>query len=281
MSEAKKQAAAADEAATGMREGEETPRTAAAENNATAATPANPEGNGRKAPDPITEPDLGASAARNEQVRRQMRRQSRRGFLGLAAGALAGFGAWEWLNSRREINGTPWPFRETLEVNEQLARDFFSARRLSPVFPARRISADRLNGDLGLDENVDLATWKLQVHGLASQDGSLALTLDAIKKLPRTEMTTELKCIEGWSAVVEWAGARFTDFMKAYPPETVSGGPFSLHHREDLPTYVSMETPDGGYYVGLDMESMLHPQTLLCYERNGQALTQEHGAPRK
>ena len=27
------------------------------------------------------------------------------------------------------------------------------------------------------------------------------------------------------------------------------------------------------------MESMLHPQTLLCYERNGSPLSQEHGAP--
>ena len=30
-----------------------------------------------------------------------------------------------------------------------------------------------------------------------------------------------------------------------------------------------MATPGEGYYVGLDMESMLHPQTLLAYEING------------
>lgn len=42
---------------------------------------------------------------------------------------------------------------------------------------------------------------------------------------------------------------------------------------------MSLETPDGGYYVGLDMESALHPQTLLCYEMNGQPLSLEHGAP--
>ena len=40
-----------------------------------------------------------------------------------------------------------------------------------------------------------------------------------------------------------------------------------------------METPDGQYYVGLDMESALHPQTLLCYEMNGKPLEPEHGAP--
>jgi DMSO/TMAO reductase YedYZ molybdopterin-dependent catalytic subunit len=43
--------------------------------------------------------------------------------------------------------------------------------------------------------------------------------------------------------------------------------------------YVAMETPGRGYYVGLDMESALHPQTLLVYEMNGAPLTLLHGAP--
>jgi DMSO/TMAO reductase YedYZ molybdopterin-dependent catalytic subunit len=34
-----------------------------------------------------------------------------------------------------------------------------------------------------------------------------------------------------------------------------------------------------GYYVGLDMASALHPQTLLVYEMEGRPLTPEHGAP--
>jgi len=42
---------------------------------------------------------------------------------------------------------------------------------------------------------------------------------------------------------------------------------------------VVLETPDGEYYVGLDIASALHPQTLLCYEMNGEALDEEHGAP--
>ena len=36
--------------------------------------------------------------------------------------------------------------------------------------------------------------------------------------------------------------------------------------------YVSLVTPDGGYYVGMDMPSILHPQTLLAYEMNGEPL---------
>ena len=40
-----------------------------------------------------------------------------------------------------------------------------------------------------------------------------------------------------------------------------------------------MNTPDGVYYVSVDMPSALHPQTLLAWEMNGEPLTEEHGAP--
>ena len=242
------------------------------------AEAAKPEATSSASP-AVTPPDPQAHEEWNRQVRQRMRIQSRRGFLGLGAGILAGFGAFEWLTSRRDIDGVPWPFRKSLEVNEQLAHDYLTTGRLAPTFSKDRISEDRVNGDVGLDDDVDVSTWKLQVEGLAGQDEPLMLDLDAIKKLPRMEMITEFKCIEGWSVIVQWAGVRFSDFMKAYPPATRSGGAFSSNHPEDLPPYVSMETPDGDYYVGLDIESALHPQTMLCYERNAEHLSQDHGAP--
>jgi hypothetical protein len=216
----------------------------------------------------------------NDEVRRRMRRQTRRSFLVGGMAALAGVGGWRWLTSRREEDGIPWPFRRTLEINEQLARDFFRRDRLAPTFSPELARVDRVNGDAGMDDDIDIDAWKLAVEGLAATNEPFMLTLDAIKKLPRIEMTTELKCIEGWSVVVRWAGARFADFMAAYPPATLSGDPLDLlGNTRDLPPYVGMQTPDGGYYVGLEMESMLHPQTLLCYEMNGAPLTDEHGAP--
>ena len=108
----------------------------------------------------------------------------------------------------------------------------------------------------------------------------LLLTLDDIKALPRVEMTTELKCIEGWSVVVNWTGARFSDFINRFQPATGNGfTPDAANQPENLLPFVSLVTPDGGYYVGMDMPSILHPQTLLAYEMNGQPLTLEHGAP--
>ena len=40
-----------------------------------------------------------------------------------------------------------------------------------------------------------------------------------------------------------------------------------------------MNTPDKEYYVGIDMPSALHPQTLLCYEMNDKPLPLNQGMP--
>jgi DMSO/TMAO reductase YedYZ molybdopterin-dependent catalytic subunit len=124
----------------------------------------------------------------------------------------------------------------------------------------------RKNGDVGLGEDFETARWALSVQG---SDNAVArqVTIDEIRALPRVEQITQLNCIEGWTVIVHWAGTRFADFTAKYVPQF-----------RDAP-YVSMQTPDQAYFVGLDSASALHPQTLLCYEMNGADLTRAHGAP--
>ena len=98
----------------------------------------------------------------------------------------------------------------------------------------------------------------------------LLLTMDDIVKLPRHELVTQFKCIEGWSQIVHWAGVRMADFIEAYPPARING---------KEPRYVYMETPNGDYYTGYDLHVCRHPQTLLVTEMMGAPLTQFHGAP--
>ncbi len=214
------------------------------------------------------------------EVEDQMHRLSRRSFLWGALAMGATYGGVRWIGSRRLDNGVPWPLRRGLQVNEGVARDLFSESRMSPQFAAARAREIRVNGDLGMDENFDPAKWHLSVEGLADENATGKFTLAQIKALPRVTMTTEHKCIEGWSVVVNWSGARLSDFIQKYPPATTSGDPLDLQkHPEDLLEYVGFETPGGGYYVGLEREAALHPQTLLCYEMNGKPLTLDHGAP--
>ncbi len=98
----------------------------------------------------------------------------------------------------------------------------------------------------------------------------LLLTMDDVLQLPRHELVTQFKCIEGWSQIVHWAGVRMADFLEAYPPAPIEG---------KEPRFVYMETPDGDYYTGYDLHVCRHPQTLLVTEMMGAPLTQFHGAP--
>jgi hypothetical protein len=106
---------------------------------------------------------------------------------------------------------------------------------------------------------------------LPSATPGLLLTLADIQKLPRHELVTEFKCVEGWSEIAHWAGVRMAGFIDAYPPARKPDG--------SLPRYVYMETPGGDYYVGYDVAACRHPQTLLVTEMAGKPLTQLHGAP--
>jgi DMSO/TMAO reductase YedYZ molybdopterin-dependent catalytic subunit len=213
-------------------------------------------------------------------VEQRLRRLSRRGFTLGGASILAGFAGWRWLVTRGADGGLPWPLRRVFEFNEGLSQRVFRTSLRSPEFSRSEARTPRVNGSIGVNPNLDLNEWRLQVVGSARGSKPRSFTLDEIKNLPRVEMTTELRCIEGWSTVVHWAGARLAD-LAAVTGLATRDGPvaFQMGSAAGLPDYAALETPDSNYFVGLDMASALHPQTLLCYEMNDQPLIPQHGAP--
>lgn len=219
----------------------------------------------------------------SDEARRQMFVRSRRWFLGSGIAAALGFAGWRWMSDETKAalaQRKDALLRATFEFNERVSQFFYRPSRLAPEFPPERISPRRVNGFAGMEKELDPASWTLKVGGLFGRADGIVLTLDDIKSLPRVEMITELKCIEGWSVVVQWAGARFSDFAERYLPNTIDGSsPNIANNPEKLVPYVSLTTPDDGYFVGWDMPSILHPQTLLAYEMNGAPLLPEHGAP--
>lgn len=248
-----------------------------------------------KEPEAIAEPEPAAEAPPidpEEERRREieendretdatMRRLTRRALVFGAAAAALGYSGWRWLRSADRIAGVPWPLRRMLLFNETLAKAYYGNHRLSPTFSRDDVVArPRVNGHIGLTPQVDAAAWRLSIIGSARDATPVTLDLDDIRSLPVHEQITEFKCIEGWSQIVQWRGARMSDLIRLYPPPTIDGSTPDVDGRpQALFPYVSLETPGRAYYVGLDMASALHPQTLLAWEINGKPLDWHHGAP--
>ena len=175
--------------------------------------------------------------------------------------------AWKCLQKQPKEAGALKPLRSVLNYNENFFSSFISNNHLAkPFLPKEAAPRVRVNGNVGMGDNFDPATWKLKV--VKSPGDTLYVSMDEIKELPKTELIFDFKCIEGWSQVTHWAGVKFSDFAARY----------HLDAQTDM-RYMGLITPDKKYYVGIDMPSALHPQTILCYEMNGQPLPLNQGAP--
>lgn len=151
-------------------------------------------------------------------------------------------------------------------VNDWVQAKVFDSNKLVPEYSDAYATPEdgfRIN-DYDTDEpDIDIANWKLQVGGMAEKPGDY--TMDQVKSLPKRKMNTRHCCVEGWSMIPRWGGTSMREFLG------LVGANMSAR-------YVSVECGDD-YYTSYDMPSVLHPQTLLCYEAYGKPLTLEHGAP--
>ena len=177
--------------------------------------------------------------------------------LGLAAGAtlagcdggtakafLAGMGRW----------------------NERVDRLLFSENRLAPEPPASDLTPEADFPSYFISDSVPIApdNWMLVVGGMVAQPS--VFSLDQLMRMPRTGMRVRHHCVEGWSAVAEWHGVAMREIAKMVGASRDA-------------QYVEFRSFDNGYYSTWDIESSLHPQTILAYGMNGKTLFPDHGAP--
>jgi DMSO/TMAO reductase YedYZ molybdopterin-dependent catalytic subunit len=151
-------------------------------------------------------------------------------------------------------------------VNERFQRAMFDPDRLAPelgeeaesppgAFPAYKISKVF---------PVAPAGWALNVRGLVARP--LTLSVPELLRLPRTHTRVRHHCVEGWSAVASWEGVRLAEIAR-------------LAGVDERARYVEFASFDSGYWSSWDLESALHPQTILAYGMNGAPLPMEYGAP--
>ena len=151
-----------------------------------------------------------------ELTEEEYRRRARRSLIVGGAASFAGYSGWRWIQNQPEVDNIPQVLRSGHELNESIWSSLFRDGHQARTFPRDSASVLRVNGTIGLRDEIDLDTWRLEVFG---PDGAPlgTHTLDDVTALPRHEMTIEHKCIEGWAQITNWGGARFSDFMGSRP----------------------------------------------------------------
>ena len=190
-----------------------------------------------------------------------------------AAAGATGIAGWKYFRALPATNnGLSSTARSVLNFDEKANNLIFGPHRLAPTYPkSMAVKEPRMNGNVGIEDDIDEAAWRLELVNPTTNQ-TLSLTLDDLKDLPKQEIIFDFKCVEGWNEIVHYGGVKLSDVMQKYKLGLKTGS-------NEWYKYVGMETPNQEYYVGLDMKSAVHPQTLLCFEMNGEKLMVGHGAP--
>ena len=202
---------------------------------------------------------------------------SRRRFLARATAttgalALSGCDALSQTGWFRRVLATGETLSETtqklLTPRKALAQEFSVADR-SPEF--------RHNGSYMPDSAEyealaarDFVAYRLQVGGLVGKPASFSLA--ELRALPSRTQTTRHDCIEGWSAIGTWKGAKLSALLDLVEPRPEA---------RYVMFYCADTLQDNGppYYESIDFDDAFHPQTILAYELNDRVLPIQNGAP--
>lgn len=131
---------------------------------------------------------------------------------------------------------------------------------------------------------IDAADWQLEITGLVKQP--LTLTLDAIKALPRQELTYTLECAGNtglpffWGGIgnASWAGTPLAPLLEEAGVlekgiEVVFWG---MDAGEET---IGEQTVTQNFARSMSLEDAMNPDNLLCYEMNDEPLPQANGFP--
>jgi DMSO/TMAO reductase YedYZ molybdopterin-dependent catalytic subunit len=113
-------------------------------------------------------------------------------------------------------------------------------------------------------QNVDVATYRLDVNGLVNSPTSL--TYDQIRQMQAYQKVTTLNCVEGWSKTYLWEGVRISDLLARAGGVQPSAATVIFHCYD-------------GYTTSLPLAYVVDRRILLAYGLNGIPLSAKHGFP--
>ena len=206
------------------------------------------------------------SRIKPDDLRPELLRMERRGLLrgGLSAGALTMLTGCD-LSKGDSVD------RALIAIsrfNDRVQGWLFDPNRLAPTYAKSDITDPfPFNAYYAEDDapEIDGGDWKLEVSGLV--EDRTPWTLARLRAMPQESQITRHICIEGWSAIGEWSGVPFHQFLRRIGADTRA-------------RYVGFKCADR-YYTSLDMATALHPQTIMALDYRGAELPPKYGYPLK
>jgi DMSO/TMAO reductase YedYZ molybdopterin-dependent catalytic subunit len=185
------------------------------------------------------------------------------------------------LSACQRLSESAW-FPQVLASGETLSRNvsqWIGRKAMAQEFPPADLSPTfRSNGTAFPDTDayralVDakFAPYALDVGGLVEKPRSYSLA--GLQALPSRTQITRLDCVEGWSAIGKWKGARLSALLNEVKPKRDAR--YLVFYCAD-----PMEADGTGlYYESIDLDDAFHEQTILAYELNDEPLPIKNGAP--
>lgn len=175
----------------------------------------------------------------------------------------------EWfrqlLLSGEKVN---YALHRKLNGGDSLAQEF-DEKDLSPSFRGNGTTSPKDAHYQMLAAN-QFRDYRLEVAGLVEKPGKFSLA--DIKAMPSRSQITRHDCVEGWSAIGKWKGARLSALLEKIKPKPEAR--YVVFYCAD-----SMNNKGSRYYESIDLVDAYHEQTILAYMLNDQDLPVTNGAP--
>ncbi len=151
------------------------------------------------------------------------------------------------------------PFKSITNYNNFVE---FGSHKLSPAENAGKMA---------------VRPWTVRVEGLAGKPRTFDID-ELLRLMPLEERIYRLRCVEGWSMVIPWAGFPLAALLKQVEPlGSAKFVEFVTHYDPAVMTRIPiLPWP---YTEALRLDEALNPLTLLAVGLYGEVLPNQNGAP--
>jgi sulfoxide reductase catalytic subunit YedY len=121
--------------------------------------------------------------------------------------------------------------------------------------------------------------WTVSIEGEVKKPATFGID-ELLKLAPMEERVYRLRCVEGWSMVIPWAGYSLAELIRKVEP-TGNAKYLQFVTRADRAQMPGLRSSvlDWPYVEGLRIDEAMHPLTLLTFGMYGQVLPNQNGAP--